>query len=100
MRVTGGGQGALQIPDQIFNRPVLLARDYPQRPSVMLLWFEAQGVEKHGGRHVVSVRDEWHAHPGADRLILKVQAAGVPAGPECENKGSGNGHAKGHGQDE
>jgi hypothetical protein len=45
MRVTRAGQRALQIPRHIFDRPVLLARDYPQRPPVMLLGFEPEGVK-------------------------------------------------------
>jgi len=100
MHVTSGGQGLLQFTDHIFDRPVLLAGDLPQRPPVVLPRFETEGVEEHGGGHVMSVGDEWHAHPGTDGLILKVQAAGVPPGPECENKGPGNGHAKGHRQEE
>jgi hypothetical protein len=98
--VTRAGQGALQIPHQILDGPVLLARDGPQRPPVILLGFEPEGAEEQGEGHVVSVRDERHAHPGADRLILKVQAAGVPASPERENECPGNGHAKGHRQNE
>jgi hypothetical protein len=100
MRVTRASQGALQIPHHIFDRPVLLARDHTQRPPVALLWFEPDGLKQHGGRHVVSVGDERHAHPGADRLILKVQAPGVPAGPKRENECPGNGHRKGHRQNQ
>ena len=100
MRVARAGQGALQIPHHILDRPVFLARDCPQRPPVMLLRFEPNGVEQYGGGHVVSVRDERHAHPGSDRLILKVKAAGVPARPEPENECPGNGHAKAHRQKE
>ena len=100
MRVTRAGQGALQIPHHILDRSVFRARDRPQRPPVMLLRFKPDSVEQHGGGHVVSVRDERHAHPGADRLILRVQAAGVAASPERENQCPGNGHAKGHRQNE
>jgi hypothetical protein len=100
MRVTRAGQGAFQIPHHIFDRPMLLARDDPQRSPVVLLWFEPDSLEQHGGRHVVSVGNERHAHPGADRLILKVQAPGVPAGPERENECPGNGHRKGHRQNQ
>jgi hypothetical protein len=100
MRVARAGQGALHIPYHIFDRPVLFARDRPQRPPVKLLRFEPDSVKQHGGRHVVRVRDERHAHPGTDRLILEVQAAGVPASPEREYEGPGYGHAKGHRQNE
>jgi len=100
MRVTCAGQRALQITHHVFDRPVFLARDRPQRPPVVRLRFEPNGMEQNGGGYVVSVRDERHAHPGADGLILKVQAAGVPASPETENECPGNGHAKGHRQNE
>jgi len=94
------GQGTLQIPHHILHGPAFFARDGPQRPPVMRLWFQPDGVEEHTGRHVVGVRDERDAHPGADRLILPLQAAGVPPGPKRENEGPGNGHAKGHRQNE
>jgi hypothetical protein len=100
MRVARVGQGALQVPHHILDGPVLIARNRSQRPPVMLLRFDPDGVEQYGGRHVVRVRDERHAHPRADRLILKVKAAGVPASPERENECPGNGHAKGHRQNE
>ena len=100
MRVTRAGQGALHIAYHVFDRPVFLARDRPQRPPVVRLRFEPNGMVQNGRGYVVSVRDERHAHPGADRLILKVQAAGVPACPEPENERPGNGHAKGHRQNE
>jgi hypothetical protein len=92
------GQGAFQIPLQIFDWPVCLARERPQRPPVVRLRFQPDGVEEYGGRHVVSVRDERDAHPGADRLILPPQTVGMPAGAERENECTGNGHAKGHRQ--
>jgi hypothetical protein len=100
MRVTRGGQGTFQIPHHILDRPVLLARDGPQGPPVMRLRFQPDGVEQNGGRHVVRVRDERHAHPGADRLILPLQVAGVPPCPERENERPGNGHAKGYRQNQ
>ena len=100
MRVTRGGQGALQILHHILYWPVLLARDSPQGPPVMRLRFQPDGVEQHGGRHMVRVRDERHAHPWADRLILQAEVAGVPAGSERENECPCNGHAKGYCQNE
>src|ERR1017187_1758584 len=62
MRVARVGQGALQVPHHILDGPVLLARNRSQRPPVMLLRFDPDGVEQYGGRHVVRVRDERHAH--------------------------------------
>jgi hypothetical protein len=74
---------------------MLVARDGPQGPPVALPRLEADSMEQYGGRHVVRVRNERHAHPGADRLILRVQMAGVPAAPERENECHCDGYAKG-----
>jgi hypothetical protein len=94
------GQGAFQIPRQIFDWLMFFAGDRSQRTPVMLLRLESDSVEQHGRGHVVRVRDKRHAHPGADRLILEVQPARVPAGPEPENECPGNGHAKGDRQNQ
>jgi hypothetical protein len=96
MRVSGAGQRALQIPHHVFDRPVLLAGDGPQRPPVVRLGFDSNGVEQHGGRHVMGVRDERNAHPGPYRLILEVQPVRAAAGPETEDKCAGNRYAKRH----
>lgn len=90
------GQGAFQIPHQFFNGLVFFARDHAQGTPVMLMRLQSDRVEQHGRRNVVRVGDKRHAHPGADRLILEMQAVRVPAGPEPENKRRGNGHAKGY----
>ena len=100
MRVARAGQSALQIPHHIRDRPVFLARDRAQRPPVMLLRFDPDGLEQYGGGHVVSVRDERYAHPGADRLILRAQAARVTARPDSENQRPGNGQAEGYRQNQ
>jgi hypothetical protein len=89
-----------QIPHHILDRPMLLAGDVPQRPPVMLMRFQPDGVEQNVGRHMVGVGDERHAHPRADRLIFPVQMAGVPARPEPEDECPGYGHAKGYHQNE
>jgi hypothetical protein len=59
----------------------------------MRLRLQPDGMEQHGGWHVVGVRDERQAHPRADRLILPLEMVGVPTSPEPENECSRNGHA-------
>src|SRR5579871_5300939 len=49
---------------------------------------------------MMDVRDERHAHPGTNGLILQAHATRIPAGPEAENKRSGNRHHKCHHEDE
>jgi len=100
MCVTGAGQSTLQIPRDICDRPALLASDRSDWPPVVRMRFDPNGVEQQGGGYVVRMRDERYAHPRADRFILPAQLVGVPAGPERENKCSGDGHAKGHRQDQ
>ena len=100
MRVTGMGQGTLQIPDHVFDRPVLFARNRSQGAPVVRLRLDSDSVEQQGRGHMVRVRDERHAHPGADRLILTLQVVGVPPCPERENERPGNGHAKGYRQNQ
>jgi hypothetical protein len=100
MRVSGAGQRALQIPHQVFDRPVLLAGYSTQWPPVVRLRLDSDGVEQHGGWHVMRVRDEWNAHPGPNRLILEVQPVRAAAGPEAEDKCAGNRYAKRHGENQ
>jgi hypothetical protein len=100
MHMARFGQGAFQVPHQIFDRLMFFAGDRSQGTPVMLLRLESDSVEQHRRGHVVRVRDKRYAHPGAHRLILEVQAAGMPAGPQTENECPGNGHAKGDRQNQ
>jgi hypothetical protein len=84
MHVSGGGQGAVQIPDDFLHRPVFIAGDRPQRPAVMLIRRQSHSAEQNRRRYVVRMRDEGHAHPRADGLVLKAHHPGVPAHPEGE----------------
>ena len=61
---------------------------------------QSDRAEQQLGRHMVNVRDERHAHPWADRLVLQAQAVRIPAGPVAENERSGNCHQKSHRQDD
>ena len=42
--MTGGHQGAIQFAHQFLNRAVLFAGDGPQRPPVMLVGFQSDGL--------------------------------------------------------
>jgi hypothetical protein len=61
---------------------------------------QSDGPEQYLGRHVVNVRDEWHAHPRADWLVLQAQAVRIPAGPVSENERPGNRYQKRRRQDD
>lgn len=94
MSMASGCQGVFQIPNDIFHRPVLLARNGAQWAAVMLLRLKPEGVEQDRGRDVMRVGDEGQRHPGTDRLVLPSQVTGVSPSPETENEGSRNSHAK------
>ena len=72
----------------------------PQGPPVVRNGLQSDRPEQQLGWHVVNVRDERHAHPRADGLVLQAQAVRMPAGPVAENERAGNCHQKRHRQDE
>jgi hypothetical protein len=96
MHMARFGQRPFQIPHQILDWLMFVARDRAQGAPVVLMGLESNSMEQDGGGQVVRVRNKRHAHPGADRLILEAQAVGVLSGPESENKCPGNYHTKRH----
>lgn len=70
---------------------MLLTCDSAQRPAVVLIRWNSDGLKQKVRLHVMRMGDERHAHPGADRFILAADVAHMQSGPIAENKRSGDG---------
>lgn len=78
----GSVNGALQLRDQIGNRPLQIVRNMPDGPPVArLLRLNSNSLKQRRHGNVVSVRDKRYRHPGLDGLVLRLDEPGLPARP-------------------
>lgn len=87
--------GVLQLPNQFGNRQFLGSGNFANGPAVARVGRNVNRLKEDVGARVMSVRDEGHAHPWLDGLVLPADMARGSARAVAEEERSGDRQAEG-----
>ncbi|MGA8026594.1 MAG: hypothetical protein WB992_05570 [Bryobacteraceae bacterium] len=93
--MTGRRDGPIKIANELFHRPILRARDFANRAAVVLMGADSYRLAQNLRAHVMCMRDEMHAHPWSDWLILPSNVARVTPESEAEKEDRAQSNAEG-----